>query len=70
MCDEYGIAITDEHIESVRAIANENGEVRKNDFIYHIKSSNMYNLFESIDPDSQSRWQNVAVTAFKYVLHC
>ena len=28
MCDEYGIDITDEHIESVKAIANENGEVR------------------------------------------
>ena len=28
MCDEYGIDITDEHIESVMAIANENGEVR------------------------------------------
>ena len=28
MCDEYGIDITDEHIDSVKAIANENGEVR------------------------------------------
>ena len=27
MCEEYGIEITDDHIESVRAIANENGEV-------------------------------------------
>ena len=27
MCDEYGIAITEDHIDSVKAIANENGEV-------------------------------------------
>ena len=27
MCDEYGIAINDEHIQSVKAISNENGEV-------------------------------------------
>ena len=27
MCEEYGIEITEDHIESVRAIANENGEV-------------------------------------------
>ena len=27
MCDEYGIEINDEHINSVKAIANENGEV-------------------------------------------
>ena len=26
----------------------------------------MYGLFESIDPDSHSRWQTLAVTAFKY----
>ena len=84
MCDEYGIAIDEDHINSIKAIANENGEVsldlikhfcyismhflmqvRKNDFIYHIKSSNMYNLFESIDPESTTRWQNLAITAFK-----
>ena len=39
----------------------------KNDFIYHIKASNMFSLFESIDPDSHSRWQTLAVTAFKSV---
>ena len=27
MCDEYGIELNDEHINSVKAIANENGEV-------------------------------------------
>ena len=27
MCDEYGIEINEEHINSVKAIANENGEV-------------------------------------------
>ena len=35
-------------------------QVRKNDFIYHIKASNMFSLFESIDPDSHSRWQTLA----------
>ena len=29
MCDEYGIAINEEHIQSVKAIANENGEVKE-----------------------------------------
>ena len=28
MCDEYGIELTDDHMEGVRAIANEDGEVR------------------------------------------
>ena len=34
MCDEYGIAINEEHIESVKAIANENGEVKKSNTIF------------------------------------
>ena len=29
MCDEYGIELTEEHLEGVKQIANENGEVRK-----------------------------------------
>ena len=29
MCDEYGIELTEEHLEGVRAIANEDGEVKK-----------------------------------------
>ena len=28
MCDEYGIELTEEHLEGVRAIANESGEVK------------------------------------------
>ena len=27
MCEEYGVALTEEHINTVKAIANENGEV-------------------------------------------
>ena len=27
----------------------------------------MYGLFESIDPESTTRWQNLAITAFKYL---
>ena len=42
-------------------------QVRKSDFISHIKASNMYSLFESTDEGSSTRWQNVAITAFKLV---
>ena len=28
MCEEYGIELTEEHIQTVKAIANDNGEVR------------------------------------------
>ena len=28
MCDEYGVELTEEHLEGVRAIANDSGEVR------------------------------------------
>ena len=45
-----------------------NSQVRKSDFISHIKASNMYSLFESTDEGSSTRWQNVAITAFKYEL--
>ena len=27
MCDEYGVELTEEHLEGVRAIANDDGEV-------------------------------------------
>ena len=29
MCEEYGIELTEEHLEEVRSIANEDGEVKK-----------------------------------------
>ena len=29
MCDEYGIELTDEHIQDVKSISNDNGEVLK-----------------------------------------
>ena len=29
MCDEYGIELTDEHIQDVKSISNDHGEVRK-----------------------------------------
>ena len=29
MCDEYGIELTDEHIQDVKSISNDNGEVKK-----------------------------------------
>ena len=81
MCDEYGIELTEEHLGVVRSISNENGEVgdfdqfkvnnelfqvRKNDFICHIKNTpGMFGLFEKTDPESETHWQNLAITAFK-----
>ena len=29
MCDEYGIELTDEHIQDVKSISNDHGEVLK-----------------------------------------
>ena len=29
MCDEYGIELTDEHIQDVKSISNDHGEVQK-----------------------------------------
>ena len=80
MCDEYGIELTEEHLGVVKSISNENGEVRhshnskviklcqvrKNDFICHIKNTpGMFGLFEKTDPESETHWQNLAITAFK-----
>ena len=82
MCDEYGIELTAEHYNLVKSIANENGEVthrlekqksevkccqvRKNDFICHIKNTpGMFGLLEKTDPESETHWQNLAITAFK-----
>ena len=35
MCDEYGVELTEEHLDGVRAIANANGEVVQFK-LYHI----------------------------------
>ena len=40
-------------------------QVRKNDFILHIKNTGMFGLFEKTDPESDLHWQNMAITAFK-----
>ena len=40
-------------------------QVRKNDFIRHIKQLNIGDQFATTDPDSDVYWHNVAVTAFK-----
>ena len=42
-----------------------NFQVRKNDFIVHIKNANLSKHFESADPESELHWNNLAVTAFK-----
>ena len=43
--------------------------MRKNDFILHIKNTGMFGLFDKTDPESETHWQNVAITAFKWE-HC
>ena len=41
-------------------------QVRKNDFISHIKKTpGMFGLLEKTDPESETHWQNLAITAFK-----
>ena len=42
-------------------------QVRKNDFIRHIKQLNIGDQFNALDNDSDQYWHNVAVTAFKFV---
>ena len=41
-------------------------QVRKNDFICHIKNTGMFGLFDKTDPESDTHWQNIAITAFKW----
>merc|ERR1712226_1826841 len=59
------MGITEDHLDEVRAIADADGEVRKNDFIRHIKQLNIGDQFATTDPDSDVYWHNVAVTAFR-----
>lgn len=40
-------------------------QVRKNDFIRHIKQLNIGDQFATTDPDSDIHWHNIAVTAFR-----
>ena len=81
MCETYGVELRDEDIREVLEIADEKGEVltsiddfrkpidiiqvRKNDFILHIKNANLSKHFECADPESELHWNNLAVTAFK-----
>ena len=47
---------------------NNSYQVRKNDFISHIKNTpGMFGLLEKTDPESDTHWQNLAITAFKFV---
>lgn len=65
ICEEYGVVVTPENIKDVEAIADENGEVHRNDFIFHLKNSNMIHAFESADPESDFTWKKKADLAFK-----
>jgi len=65
ICEEYGVEVTPEDIKNVEAIADDDGEVHKNDFICHLKQSNMTHHFESADPESDFHWKKKADLAFK-----
>ena len=44
ICEEYGVEVTSEDLEVIKGIAGDDGEVHKNDFIQHLKNSNMFRL--------------------------
>ena len=56
MCEEYGIELTEEHIQTVKAIANDNGEVR---------GGPCFNVAISRDKQCPSE-QNISQIAFLY----
>ena len=53
----------DSHLTRIQILVT--FQVRKNDFILHIKNTGMFGLFDKTDPESETHWQNVAITAFK-----
>jgi hypothetical protein len=40
----------------LQALADQNGEVAKADFINYVKSSNLFKSFETVDPESDHHW--------------
>ena len=58
MCEEYGIELTEEHIQTVKAIANDDGEVRGGPGFYvniskGFKMANISNLIYRKLPGSE-----------------
>lgn len=64
LCQEYGIELTDDDLQTVEGLADADGEVHKADFILHIKQSNMLKDFEIADPESDFHWKRKADLAF------
>ena len=64
---EVGQWVTHQTLENTRTqLKVELCQVRKNDFICHIKNTpGMFGLLEKTDPESDTHWQNLAITAFK-----
>merc|ERR550519_2985464 len=46
-------------------VADANGELSKNDFILHVKNSNMFSQFDSVDPESDHHWNEKVKKAWK-----
>ena len=67
--DVRSIANDNGEVQSSLLLTNANlsvkFKVRKNDFICHIKNTGMFGMFDKTDPESETHWQNVAITAFK-----
>jgi hypothetical protein len=56
----------------LQALADQNGEVAKADFINYVKSSNLFKSFETVDPESDHHWNRkvcfVYLTSLKSVI--
>jgi len=65
MCDEYGVKLQPEDRVAIKAIADEDGEIHKNDFVMHLKQSSMLREFEVANEDSEIHWKKKADLAFR-----
>jgi len=64
-CEEFGVDVTEDDIELFKKLAGDDGEVHKNDFIRHLKSSGVFGSTSNIDPDSELHWIKKVDMAFK-----
>ena len=79
MCDEFGVQLSEKGKEELKIVFREevyifgipteiklwNLQLSKSDFILHLKKNNLARHFEVPDPESDEKWNNVAITAFK-----
>ena len=79
MCDEYGVQLSEEGKEELKIVFREevsifyikteikllNLQLSRTQFILHLKKNNLTRHFEVPDPESDKKWNNLAITAFK-----